>query len=70
MRSCDQLGLCQARPAPCMGCNHTTRRFPRNLQQAFPESEGYRNSVEGPYRFNHWERMCHWLGSVMNGATS
>ena len=33
--------------APAM--NDTTRRHPRTLVQAFPESEGYREAFDGPH---------------------
>ena len=42
--------------APAM--NDTTRRHPRTLVQAFPESEGYRFALHGPYRHTLAERLA------------
>ena len=35
-------------PMPLVITNEHSRRFPRTLQNAFPISEGYRDSIEGP----------------------
>ena len=53
MHSCDQLGVCQARPVPCAGCNDTTRRFPRTEGEAF-RTASWRNPIEGPYHRPRW----------------
>ena len=53
MHSCAQLGVCQARPVPCAGCNDTTRRFPRTEGEAF-RTASWRNPIEGPYHRPRW----------------
>lgn len=36
--------------------NHTTRKFPRSIAEAFP-ADRY-GSVQGPYKRNHFERIA------------
>ena len=67
MHSCDQLGVCQARPVPCAGCNDTTRRFPRTEGEAF-RTASWRNPVEGPYhRESVWRDLLGWVAVVALG---
>ncbi len=40
----------QAQVLPALDLGDTYRRTPRTLVQAFPESEGYRFALHGPYR--------------------
>lgn len=64
--SCAQLGLCQGRtPQQCPDCPDTTRRYPRTLEQAFPESEGYRFAFHGPFvKQGPVAAVCRWLGRL------
>jgi hypothetical protein len=45
--------------------NEHSRRFPRTLQEAFPVSEGYRESVEGP---TEAERHSARMNRIIDGV--
>ncbi|AVO33031.1 hypothetical protein [Ottowia oryzae] len=52
-------GLRAAGPVlPAPDINDCGRRTPRTLQQAFPESEGYRFAFHGPYGLTLSERLA------------
>lgn len=48
----------QAPVLPALNLGDTYRRTPRTLVQAFPESEGYRFALHGPYRHTLTERLA------------
>lgn len=43
---------------PLLDLGDTYRTTPRSLAQAFPESEGWRFALHGPYRYTLAERLA------------